>query len=49
MLVGCIEERRKEEPRVTPRVLEYGVTGGHRSGADLEIEEDGFPCWRCPV
>ena len=49
MLVGCIEETRKEEPSVTPRVLVCAVSGGPSSGAGLEIEEDGFPCWMCPA
>lgn len=44
-----MEELRKEEPRVAPRVLVYGVTGRHRRGADLEIEDDAFPCWMCLV
>lgn len=49
MTVGRIEEVREREVReeVTPGILVYGVTAGHRSGADLEIEAGGFPFWMC--
>ena len=50
MTVGRIEEvREREEPGVTPGILVYGVSAGHRSGADLEIEAGGFPFWMCSV